>query len=111
MISAATCSIEHMGSPILGFSGGRVDCFGRSVLNMFFIIVHLKCWSYCYFRLCSLFQGGQDGQRSRRKTISQQQASEMIFIVFGVIFLGFFSAWLLLSMSPEQLYNSTYRCV
>ena len=88
-----------------------VDCFGRSVLNMFFIIVHLKCWSYCYFRLCSLFQGGQDGQRSRRKTISQQQASEMIFIVFGVIFLGFFSAWLLLSMSPEQLYNSTYRCV
>merc|ERR1719440_2453155 len=27
MIYAATCSIEHMGSPILGFSGGRVDCW------------------------------------------------------------------------------------
>jgi len=25
MVYAATCSIEHMGSPILGFSGGRVD--------------------------------------------------------------------------------------
>ena len=87
-----------------------VDSCGRSVLNLLFIIVHLKCWSSIYYNLCSHHGANQRTRRGGR-TISQQQFSEMIYIIFSVIFLTFFSAWLLFSMSPEQLYNSTYRCV
>ena len=61
-----------------------VDSCGRSVLNLLFIIVHLKCWSSIYYNLCSHHGANQ---RTRRWEDHLQQQPEMIYIIFSVIFL------------------------
>jgi len=88
-----------------------VDNTGKSVLNVFFLVVHLRCWG----RLCPSGPSHEalshealsvDGAHAPSRT-DARPGCELGSLVIFIVFLGFFSTWLLLTMSPEQLYNSS----
>jgi len=74
-----------------------VDNVGKSVMNFMFIIMHLKCWG----NSCCCSPASQDVSATFR-------CCELLPLVVFIVFLGFFSTWLLLAMTPAQLYSSGY---
>jgi hypothetical protein len=78
-----------------------VDSCGKSLMNGFFIIAHLRCWSKAYHRCLG----------SRRSPLPSQNTCEVLSLLVFIVFLIFFATWLLLAMSPEQLYSSGYSFI
>jgi hypothetical protein len=84
-----------------------VDNVGKSLLNGFFIILHLRCWSSAFRRCCA--------EETFRPLSDEEAASsgvawgccEILPLLVFIIFLGFFSTWLLLAMTSAQLISAS----
>uniref|UniRef100_A0A7S2W4H5 EF-hand domain-containing protein n=1 Tax=Rhizochromulina marina TaxID=1034831 RepID=A0A7S2W4H5_9STRA len=64
-----------------------VDTFGTSVLAGVFLVSH---WTYC------------------RRCWFRNSFGKVLPLAIFIIFLAFFSGWLLVAMRPDQLYSSVY---
>jgi len=90
-----------------------VDNVGKSLLNGVFLVAHLRCWARLA-RKCtathSHFTEKGGGWRSSRASMvtAGSSACELVSLLVFIIFLAFFSTWLLLTMTPSQLYSSGY---
>lgn len=79
-----------------------IDSCGKSLMNSFFIIAHLRCWSKAYHRCLGAHH---------RASLPSQNTCEVLSLLVFIVFLIFFATWLLLAMSPEQLYSSGYSFI
>jgi hypothetical protein len=80
-----------------------VDNVGKSCMNMMFLIMHLRCWARSLDSCCCCSAASRDQVRA-----TGPGCCEILPLAAFIVFLGVFSTWLLLAMSPEQLYSSGY---
>ena len=84
-----------------------VDNIGKSLLNGVFIVLHLRCWSRAFRRCC--------GEETFQPIYTEESLTpglawgccEILLLLVFIIFLGFFSTWLLLAMTSAQLISAT----
>lgn len=79
-----------------------VDNIGKSILNVSFIIAHLRCWG----RVSQLLPCYQT--TSSPDDVGSFRGCESLSLVTFIVFLAFFSTWLLMAMTPDELYSSGY---